>query len=222
MTSTRSDRQYLPAAGHDWFLPLYDPLTRLLGFDTARRVLLDQAALQPGHRVLDVGCGTGSLALMITRQHPAVDVVGLDPDPRALARAERKARRAGVPIRFDRGFGDALGYPNSRVDRVFSAMMFHHLTLDEQPRMLQEIRRVLKPGGRLEFLDFAGADAHGSHGLSRLIHSHQRLNGNSPERIIGLMSAAGFAVARLTRLQRTIFGRVAFFQGVAPARPRES
>jgi hypothetical protein len=72
-------RTYIPAAGYDWFLPLYDPLVKLLSGDSARRALLDQAAIRPGHRVLDIGCGTGSLVILIKCLHPDVDVVGLDP-----------------------------------------------------------------------------------------------------------------------------------------------
>jgi ubiquinone/menaquinone biosynthesis C-methylase UbiE len=66
-------RAYLPAAGHDWALPLYDPLVKLLGGDAARAVLLDQAAIRASHRVLDIGCGTGSLAVLIKRQHQAAE-----------------------------------------------------------------------------------------------------------------------------------------------------
>ena len=64
-----SGKTYLPAAGHDWQLPFYDPFVKLLGGDTARRVLLDQATVRPGH-VLDIGCGTGTLAMLIKRRHP--------------------------------------------------------------------------------------------------------------------------------------------------------
>ena len=88
----------LPAAGRDWMLPLYDPLVKLLGGDAARRALLDQAPIQPGHSVLDVGCGTGTLVVLIKRLHPDVNVIGLDPDTRALARARRKAERASVSV----------------------------------------------------------------------------------------------------------------------------
>ena len=86
-----SRRTFLPAAGRDWLLPFYDPFVKLLGGDQARQRLLDQAALQDGHRVLDIGCGTGTFAVLIKRVHPDVEVVGLDPDPKALARAHRKA-----------------------------------------------------------------------------------------------------------------------------------
>src|SRR6266567_5999576 len=92
----QSNKTYIPAAGSDWFLPLYDPMTKLLGLEKARRVLLDQAALRPLDRVLEIGCGTGSFSLLIKRYHPDVEVVGLDPDPKALERARRKAERAGV------------------------------------------------------------------------------------------------------------------------------
>ena len=104
-------RSDIPAAGHDWFLPLYDPLVKLLGAEPARRRLLDQATLRPGHRVLDIGCGTGSLVTLIKRLYPDVHVTGLDPDPKALTRARRKAERASVSVELEQGFSDDLPYP---------------------------------------------------------------------------------------------------------------
>jgi len=140
-----SSRTYLPAAGHDWSLPLYDPIVKLLGGDAARKALLEQAALRPGQRVLDVGCGTGTLATLTKQLYPDVAVVGLDPDPKALARARRKAARAAVSIQFDQGFGDELPYPEAWFDCVFSSFMFHHLPADEKGKTLRAIRRVVKP-----------------------------------------------------------------------------
>lgn len=95
---------YLPAAGRDWALPLYDPLVKLLGAEAAKRRLVDQARLNGRLRILDVGCGTGTLATLIKASHPDSQVTGLDPDSKALARGGQKADRAGVAVRFDQGF----------------------------------------------------------------------------------------------------------------------
>lgn len=215
MATTRIHRHYLPAAGRDLFLPLYDPFTKLFGVDSLRRALLEQASLQPAYRVLDVGCGTGTLALLIKKEHPAVTVIGIDPDPKALARAERKAERAEVSVHFERGFADALPFSDATFDRVFSSLMFHHLGTNEKGESLREIRRVLRPGGRLEFLDLASPNAHAHGFLSRLIHSHQQMKDNVDERIVELMQAAGFVTARKLRERSVIFGTVAFFQATA-------
>ena len=101
-------------------------LVKLLGGDSARRVLVEHADLQPGQRVLEVGCGTGTLLMLITRAQPGLELTGLDPDARALARAKRKADAASVPMRLDRGFSDALPYSDASFDRVFSCFMLHH------------------------------------------------------------------------------------------------
>ena len=96
-------RRYLPGMGRDWLLPLYDPFTRLIGIESAHRKLAEEAELESAERVLEIGCGTGNLALMVKRMRPQVEVFGLDPDPKALARADRKAHQAALALKLDRG-----------------------------------------------------------------------------------------------------------------------
>src|SRR5258707_2151562 len=127
-----TERSYLPAMGKRWLLPFDDPLVRLLGADKPKRLLIEQADLKIGFRVLDIGCGTGSLAVLIKRLHPEVEVIGVDPDPAALSISKRKANRAGLSVEFDRGFSDHLSYPDASFDRVFSSFMFHHLEPSER------------------------------------------------------------------------------------------
>jgi len=105
--------------------------------------LLDQAHIRSGHRVLDVGCGTGSLTIQLKRLNPETDIVGLDPDPKALALARRKAARAAVSIQLDQGFGDELPYPDGSFDRVLSSLMFHHVPTDEKGKTLRAVRASL-------------------------------------------------------------------------------
>lgn len=206
MTTTMdAQRTFVPGLGREWLLPLYDPLTSLLGLNQARRALIEQAALRPPHRVLDVGCGTGTLAVLIKKLHPGVDVVGLDPDAKALVRGSLKARGAGVSIQFDRGFSDRLVYPDASFDRVFSSFMFHHLEFEEKEKTLREVRRVLKPGGRLELVDFAGPEAGRRGRWARVLHSQHRLADNDEVRVVVLMREAGFSDAKQVG-RRTLFG----------------
>jgi ubiquinone/menaquinone biosynthesis C-methylase UbiE len=210
-----SRRTYLPAAGRDSLLPLYDLMTRLMGADQARRGLLDQAQIRPGHRILDIGCGTGSLLIQLKRFSPGTDVVGLDPDPKALALAKRKAVRAAVSIQLDQGFGDELPYHDGSFDRVLSSLMFHHIPADEKGKTVRAVRRVLKPGGEFHMLDFEGPEK-GAHGiLSRLLHSSKRLKDNSENRVLHFMTEAGFAEPKKVGHQEMFFGHIAYYRAIA-------
>jgi ubiquinone/menaquinone biosynthesis C-methylase UbiE len=219
ITEAETRRRFVPGMGVDWLLPLYDPCTWLLRLDRARHQLLRQAELRPGLHVLDIGCGTGSLAVLAKSLFPAVEVVGVDPDEKALWRAARKARRAGVSIQFARGFSDALHYPAASFDRVFSSFMFHHLTRDEKERTLREIRRVLRAEGSLHLLDFGGPEAAG-HGLRlHALHGHRRLADNDQGTVLGLLTDAGLANATKTA-DRTVlrFIRMVYYRaGGLPA-----
>jgi len=205
-----AERSYVPAASRDVFLPAYDPIMRLLGFRRALMPLMAQAGLLRGDSVLDIGCGTGTLAILIKQHYPDVTVTGLDPDPRALARAARKVARAGVTVHFDRGFADALEYGDATFDHVFSSMMFHHLRKNDRFKVLTEVRRVLKPGGRLEFLDFAG----GAHGLlAHVLHGRQA-SPAATDWLLLRMREAGFAEARQLATRPTIAGAIAYYEAV--------
>lgn len=208
---------YLPAAGHDWALPLYDPIVRLLGADRARQLLLTQAELRSGHRVLDIGCGTGTLATTIKRFYPEVEVTALDPDPKALLRAQWKAERSAVTVRFDQASSDRLPYPESSFDRVFSSYMFHHLQTDQRENTLREVRRVLVPGGRLHLLDFDRPEEARPGGLMRLLHSDGHLKDNSERRILALMRQAGFETAERVQGGTMLLGLLRFGYYVAQA-----
>jgi len=186
-----------------------------MGGDAVRAALLDQAALRAGERVLDIGCGTGTLAVLIKRRYPQVEVTGLDPDPSALERAARKARRASLSIRLDRGFSDDLPYEDDRFDRVFSSFMLHHL--DEKEATLREVRRVLKPGGSFHMLDFADPRSGGVHGrLSHLVHSSKRLKDNNEGRMLELMKRAGLVTPVTVAERSLLVGHVAYYQALAP------
>jgi ubiquinone/menaquinone biosynthesis C-methylase UbiE len=205
-----STRSYIPAFGRDVLLPLYDPMTRLLGVRAAHEHLLEQAALRPGQRVLDIGCGTGTLLLRAARHAPGADLIGINPDPKALGRAREKARRRRLSLRFDEGFAEALPYPDASFDVVLSSLMLHHLSSELKTAVLREAHRVLKVGGRLHLLDFGGPGA--TRGwLARRLHSNRQLSGNDEYRVIASMREAGLADAVVSSRGRLLIGDIAYY-----------
>ena len=206
-------RSFVPAAGRDFLLPLYDPLTRLLGGDRVRARLLDQVEIRPGDRVLDLGAGTGALTLALKRRHPGAVVVGIDPDPKALERARAKAARAGLEVEFREAYGDALPFGDGSFERVVSSLVLHHLTTPGKEAALREAHRVLVPGGTLRVLDFGPARGRVQRALGRLVHSDDDLGDNLSGRIPEIVERAGFAGAREASHRGTLFGTVSIYAG---------
>ncbi|WP_135451344.1 methyltransferase domain-containing protein [Mycobacterium sp. DL99] len=151
----KNRHDYLPAAGHDAFLPGYDLLTRVLGMNPAYRHLVAQAGLSDGQRVIEIGCGTGNLTVRAKKACPGADIVGTDPDPRALRRAERKAKGM-TGIGFTRAYAQELPFDDGEFDRALSSMMLHHLDEATKIAAARELFRVLRPGGRLDVVDVHG------------------------------------------------------------------
>ncbi len=209
-TDPTAAEHYLPAMGRDWMLPLYDPFTRLIGARAAHRMLIEQAGLRSGQRILEIGTGTGNLLLMAKRRHPDVTATGLDPDPRALAWAGRKARRARVAVQFDRGFAADLPYPDGGFDRVFSAFMFHHLPAADRAAALREVRRVLAPGGSLHLVDFVPAAPSDGRFVRR---AHRKVAAHGAiDDLPAQLRAAGFTDPAETGTNTTLMGRYATYQ----------
>ncbi|HET7229238.1 MAG TPA: methyltransferase domain-containing protein [Longimicrobium sp.] len=215
-TQAQPQTEYVPAAGRHWLLPFYDLLTRLMGADRSRKVLVDQAACRPGDRVLDVGCGTGSLLIQLKQHQPAAEVTGLDPDPGALAIARRKAERAGVAMQLDQGFAGELPYADGTFHRVLSSLMYHHLRGPQKEQMLREVRRVLKPGGSFHMLDFAGPGGERRGFIASHLHSHRALRDNDQERVLAALHAAGFSDARATARLPSLAGSLLIYHASVP------
>lgn len=207
---------YIPALGVRVLTPFYDLVQRLLVRDEYfKRRLIEQAEIRGGQQVLDVGCGTGTLAIMVKRAQPEAEVSGLDADPQMLNVARAKAGRESVDVAFDQGMAYDLPYPDASFDRVLSSLMIHHLKTPDKGRMAREIQRVLKPGGRLHVIDFGRP--HSAYGkmLGPLLHVFEEADDNIDGRLPEIFEAAGLKV-RETGRHVTFFGDLTFLHGEKP------
>lgn len=173
------------AAGYDllaWFF--------LLGRERAfRQRLVRLARIEPGQSVLDIGCGTGTLAIAAKRQvGPGGTVRGIDASAELIARARRKARKAGVDVPFINGVVEALPFPDGHFDAVLSTLMLHHLPREARQQCAREMRRVLKPGGCVLAVDFGGVDRKS---LIGHFHRHGRVGVHD---IVKLLSEVGLQI----------------------------
>jgi len=161
-----------------------------------RHRTIDLAGIQRGEQVLDVGCGTGTLAITAGQRVGATGrVFGIDPAPRQIARARAKAAWRRLPIAFQVGVIEQLPFADQTLDVVLSTLMMHHLPAGVKRQGLAEIARVLKPGGRLVIADFA----HRKERQGRAAHFHA--GGSNIQELTALVEAAGFERLEMDALQ---------------------
>ena len=190
---TRPD-EYVPAAGHDWLLPFYDPVCRfVLRERRFKQRLVEQTAPPDAGRVLDLGCGTATLTLMLQQRYPSAEIRGVDGDPKVLEIARRKVAAAGVRLELDRGLAYDLAYNDACFDRVVSSLVFHHLTPEHKRAAFREVKRILKPGGSLHVVDFGPPRSGIARFGARIFIRDQSLRDNFEGRLPEMMRGAGFA-----------------------------
>lgn len=188
----------------------YDLVVQLLTLGRAkalRQLTLEQAQVRSGEAVLDVGCGTGDLTLLAKqRVGSSGRVCGIDAGLEMIAVARRKAAKARVEIDFRIEPIEALTFPDQSFDIVLSSLMMHHLPDDLKPRALAELRRVLKPGGRLLIADFKRPTNHLGKGLLGLMmHGHVR---EGAQDLPALLAEAGFTSIAVDDKRSRVLGFV--------------
>jgi ubiquinone/menaquinone biosynthesis C-methylase UbiE len=192
MAQTQS---YIPALSIDALTRYYDPaLATIFQERRFRMPVVKALEVAPGQRILDLGCGTATLSLLIGANTAAGLIVGLDIDPVMLYTGQKKVAQSGALVSLTRGSADCLPYGNDSFDSAVSSLMLHHLETEQKRRMLCEAWRVLKPGGKVLVLDFGPV---GSGNVARaaaaVFGRFERIDDNLSGRIPDFLREAGFA-----------------------------
>jgi ubiquinone/menaquinone biosynthesis C-methylase UbiE len=211
---------YVPALGLRSLTRFYDPLIRLiLREDAFKQSLVAQMRLAPGHDVLDLGCGTATLTLMVKAACPEARVTGIDGDPDVLTIAREKVAASRLAVELRSGMAYALPFAPAVFDRVVSSLVFHHLTVAEKERAFAEVQRVLRPGGECHVADW-GKPANALMGIAAaavaLLDGADRVRPNLEGRLPELMRAAGFVDVVETEGWSTLFGTLALYRARKP------
>jgi SAM-dependent methyltransferase len=207
-----SSSAHTPPLGFHFLTSFYDVVISVTCREaTFRRALLSQACLHDKQVVLDVGCGTGSLLLLLKQLFPAVNAIGVDADVEALGIAASKCLNK---VELRKGFGQQLPVESGTVDFVLSSLFFHHLSTEDKVKTLAEMYRVLKLDGELHVADWGKP----TNFLMRIAFLPvQILDGFDTTRdsVIGalpdLMKVAGFQIVKETKTLSTFFGTISLY-----------
>ncbi|MBW3604603.1 MAG: class I SAM-dependent methyltransferase [Actinobacteria bacterium] len=193
---------------------LYDWASRLCTCGRHARVYATAADLLAAHApasILDVGSGTGALAIALRHRFPASDVLGIEPGGPMVARARAKAARDGLDIDFRQGYGQQLPLDDDAVDAVTISLALHHVAEGQVPDVLAEARRVLRPGGVLLVIEFAPSGR-----VVRLVSPHP--HGHALTEYADHVRRAGFVGVRAGRVTSRMLGYVCALAPTVPAR----
>jgi ubiquinone/menaquinone biosynthesis C-methylase UbiE len=211
------EQDFVPSLHYKPLTPLYDVFMRLgMNEKAFRGKLIKHAGMMPGYRVLDVGCGTATLTIMVKMDQPAAEVNGFDYDLDVLALARRKIARAQLDIALVRGTAAVLPFAGMTFDCVLTSLVVHHLSTENKQGAIREIYRVLKPGGEFYLVDFGPPSGMLMRFFTFVVGRFEKLSDNTSGRLPVMMTEAGFTDVAQVDQFNTVFGTVAFYRGRKP------
>ncbi len=207
------ENKYIPALSFRWLTPLYDPLLKWgMREETFKRRLIERAGIQPGMKVLDLGCGTGTLTIMLKESAPLADITGVDGDPEVISIAQRKASEANVHVKWDQALAYKLPYPDNSYDMVVSSLVIHHLISQDKVHAFQEVHRVIRPAGAFHIVDFGRPFNFLTQAQVLVMKNLEEAADNFNGRILPMLNEAGFDSAAEVEHIATVFGPAWFYQ----------
>lgn len=213
--------KYIYALHYKWLTFLYDPLVKWTTKEiTFKKALRRQAKIQPGHKILDVGCGTGTLIMIIKETSPSALIIGCDGDKKILRMAQEKTGQGEVELCWHCALAYELPYAEGTFNHIFSSFLLHHLTKEDKLKTLLEIRRVLRPGGELHLADWGKPQ----NWLMRLcfliiqvLDGFQTTEDNRRGFLSNYLKETGFVSLKEVRNFNTFMGTISLYKAQRPA-----
>jgi SAM-dependent methyltransferase len=205
-----TESRYVPAAGRGLLTRFYDPamaVTMREGRWRPRLVESIAGTLPHGGTVVDVGAGTGTLAIALGERRPDAEIVAVDGDPEALAIARAKPGAGGIA--WHTGLAGELPRGDHSADAVVMSLLLHHLAPDDKAHALAEAHRVLRAGGRLHIADWGRPHdplMRGAFLVVQALDGFANTRDHAAGRVASLVAAAGFRSVALIDRYRTAVG----------------
>lgn len=208
-----STQTYIPALRYNWLTKFYDFLLSITFPEKKiKQSLINQLNLTGKETILDFGCGTATLSIMIKKQFPTIRVIGVDVDKKILAIAEEKIKKAGVAVELRHYDGENLpflGYQN--FDKIVSSLVFHHIPTSGKRIIFGQLYKIVKPGGELHIADFGKPEnfyAKTSFALLRKFDGEENTRVNARGLLPQFIKGGGFNKVEITKSINTAFGTI--------------
>ena len=210
--------KYIPALRFKWLTPLYDFLINItMPERKIKQALIETANIPAGVKVLDFGCGTATLTIMVKEIYPEAKVTGIDVDREILDRAIQKVKEKKLDIFLLDYDGRQLPFQPNAFDRTLSCLVFHHLDTETKQKVLAEIFRVLNKDGQLLIADFGRSKSWIQRTLFNIIRGldgFKSTDANAKGQLPELISDAGFENVVIKKSFKTMFGEVQIYKAI--------
>jgi len=206
--------QFIPALKFKILTPSYDFFIKYFFPENKfKNQLLHSAEIKPEDKILDFGCGTGTLLILAKTKFPKIKVTGIDIDEKILEIAGKKIKRKKLDIELKKYDGDKLPLKINSFDKVISSLVFHHLNREQKINALKEIYRILKKDGLVVIGDFGKPQNKFVWLIAKILSWIEPTGDNIRGMIPEYMKKVGFTSVKGGKYINTFFGSVTVYTG---------